>query len=37
MLYQGEADDQMGEGIPFDVNVIDNREDYNFYICVKKM
>ena len=26
----------MGEGIPFDVNVIGNKEDYNFYICVKK-
>ena len=27
----------MGEEIPFDVNVIGNREDYKFYICVKKM
>ena len=26
----------MGEEIPFDVNVIGNREDYNFYICVKE-
>ena len=29
---------QMGDEIPFDVNVIGKREDYNFlYMCVKKM
>ena len=26
-----------GDEIPFDVNVIGNREDYNFYVYVKKM
>ena len=27
----------MGEEITFDVNVIGNREYYNFYVCEKKV
>ena len=27
----------MGEEIPFDVNVIGHREDYNFYVCAKNV